>query len=72
MQRKPDVTPADHARTLRVYLPELIKRLLDKISEPGFTGGFEVKLSAKDGRPGQPEHFLRTYGIDEQAFFGSK
>jgi hypothetical protein len=66
------VTQADHARMLRVYLPKLVLTMLEEISAPGYTGSFELKLSSKDGRPGEPEHSVRRYGIDEERFFGTK
>lgn len=65
MARKPDVTPADRAKLVRLFLHKELDRLLREITAPKFSGGFSMELSSKDGRPGEPICNLRRYGLAE-------
>jgi hypothetical protein len=55
----------DNIRNTRIYLHRLLDIIFDDLTTPDFTGTVELKISGKDGRPGQPESTVRRYGVHD-------
>jgi len=56
---------ADRIVALRIWLHRKLDQLYTEMSDPAFTGEMLIKLSAKNGIPGQPRTGLEEYGAGE-------
>ena len=56
---------ADRTRNLKLFLHRKLDRLYETLTAPGFNGTISIKVSAKDGRPGEPEITVVNYGVSE-------
>lgn len=57
------IRAADKIRYLRVGLIRELERLLDRATDPQFTGTVGLELSSKEGRPGEPRITVTQYGM---------